>query len=340
MEIHFDDLPSEEEIENILGNDSETIINLANTKQSYSSSELNYLSCYADNINGLNINIDTGDKYDIKDLWSFINISYLRLDLQTYETILDDGDFLSWLLEADNLEAVSIEKLPSDETLHIISSYISLDKKFPVYLFITRKNRRRISRNRKNSPSLYIPPVGLLRAFFVEKIFLNKEKIDEESKNNKNIINKTDHSQFHYYGDVDVAQQKIYLYVESLNIKLHEEIVVTFEGRNINGKFHLEARCLWRNDEGGFYFSSKNIINYKDPYIKEDLCSIKIIDVIINKDGELKFSGIWLTHEENIQINANLKREKSRRLYEELKKELGKIKKQKTTKKNSFTFTV
>ncbi|QUM76761.1 hypothetical protein HWV00_11240 [Moritella sp. 24] len=141
-EVMFEYVPSTEEVETLLQRTPGAKINIANTKQACDISQIKHLTHYGHSINGINIEIDLCEESELEPLWSFLELDFLRISFSSDEVLEDDfKGFLTWLENADKLEALSLETQPMhhENGLHLLSIYFASSKKFPVSLFIKHK---------------------------------------------------------------------------------------------------------------------------------------------------------------------------------------------------------
>ncbi|MDX2321188.1 MAG: hypothetical protein QNK26_11405 [Moritella sp.] len=138
-EVMFEYVPTTEEVEKLLQLSPNAKINIANTKQAFDISQIKHLTHYGHCINGIHIEIDICDELEIEPLWSFLDLDFLRISFTSDEVLDDDfNGFLTWLENADKLEALSLEAQPlhHEDGLHLLSIYFAASKQFPVSLFV------------------------------------------------------------------------------------------------------------------------------------------------------------------------------------------------------------
>ena len=138
-EVMFEYVPTTEEVETLLKQTPNAKINIANTKQASDISQISHLSHYGHCISGINIEVDICDASEIEPLWSFLELDFLRISFTSDEVLEDDfNGFLTWLENADKLEALALEAQPlhQDDGLQLLSIYFAASKQFPVSLFV------------------------------------------------------------------------------------------------------------------------------------------------------------------------------------------------------------
>ncbi|CAM3100490.1 hypothetical protein [Moritella viscosa] len=141
-EIMFEYVPTTQEVETLLQQTPGAKINIANTKHACDISQIKHLTHYGYCINGINIEIDMCDESELEPLWSFLELDFLRISFISKDVLEDDfKGFLTWLENADKLEALSLETQPlhHENGLHLLSIYFASSKQFPVSLFIKHK---------------------------------------------------------------------------------------------------------------------------------------------------------------------------------------------------------
>ena len=135
----FEYVPTTLEVETLLQHTPGAKINIANTKQACDISQIKHLAHYGHCINGINIEIDVCDELELEPLWSFLELDFLRISFASEDVLEDDfKGFLTWLENADKLEALSLESQPMhhEDGLHLLSVYFASSKQFPVSLFL------------------------------------------------------------------------------------------------------------------------------------------------------------------------------------------------------------
>ena len=141
-EVMFEYVPTVQEVEMLLKQTPSAKINIANTKHACDISQIKHLTHYGHSINGINIEIDVCDELELAPLWSFLELDFLRISFVSKDVLEDDfKGFLTWLENADKLEALSLETQPlhHENGLHLLSIYFVSSKQFPVSLFIKHK---------------------------------------------------------------------------------------------------------------------------------------------------------------------------------------------------------
>lgn len=138
-EVMFEYVPTVQEVETLLQQIPDVKINISNTKQAFYISQIKHLTNYGHHINGINIEIDLCDELELEPLWSFLDLDFLRVSFLS-ENVLeyDFKGFLTWLENADKLEALSLETqtIYHENGLYLLSIYFASSKQFPVSLFI------------------------------------------------------------------------------------------------------------------------------------------------------------------------------------------------------------
>ncbi|GIC79703.1 hypothetical protein [Moritella sp. F3] len=138
-EVMFEYVPTTQEVETLLQQTPNAKINIANMKQACDISQISHLSHYGYCINGIHIEVDICDASEIEPLWSFLELDFLRISFTSDEVLEDDfNGFLTWLENADKLEALALETQPlhQDDGLQLLSIYFAASKQFPVSLFV------------------------------------------------------------------------------------------------------------------------------------------------------------------------------------------------------------
>jgi len=156
-EVMFEYVPSTQEVEILLQQTPDAKINIANTKQACDISQIKHLMHYGHCINGINIEIYLCDESEIEPLWSFLELDFLRISFASDEVLEDDfKGFLTWLENADKLEALSVETQPlhQEDGLQLLSIYFASSKQFPVSLFLET-----------NASTVTIPSLPALQVF-------------------------------------------------------------------------------------------------------------------------------------------------------------------------------
>ncbi|MCJ8351567.1 hypothetical protein [Moritella sp.] len=156
-EVIFEYVPTAQEVETLLLHTPDAKINIANTKQACDISQIKHLTHYGHCINGINIEIDLCDESEIEPLWSFLELDFLRISFASDEVLEDDfKGFLTWLENADKLEALSVEMQPlhQEDGLQLLSIYFASSKQFPVSLFL-----------KTNASAVTIPSLPSLQVF-------------------------------------------------------------------------------------------------------------------------------------------------------------------------------
>ncbi|MGS0679991.1 hypothetical protein ACVBIL_02400 [Shewanella sp. 125m-7] len=289
----FTYIPTCEEIEEILESAPNTKINIANTKTACFASELDHLICFGEHICGVNITIDVGDEEECEALRAFPNLQYLRLKFASDTFSIDGyGAFLGWLINADELQCISLDALPNDEWegIDLLVNTFSLNKKMPVSFFIKNRKKGRLKLNYETN----FHNIPMLQVFTVREIELSKQGLQRQAVST-DCIKDIEAIELLYSGEIEIEDNDWQLHAKKLNVRHNEEIVFIFEGRDDAGHFSCEGRCYWKEVEGGFYFAARVPIVYRDyPNDNEDYCSIKISDISISRDGECNLSGEWL----------------------------------------------
>ena len=156
-EVMFEYVPTALEVETLLQHTPDAKINIANTKQACDISQIKHLTHYGHCINGINIEIDLCEESEIEPLWSFLELDFLRISFASDEVLEDDfKGFLTWLENADKLEALSVEMQPlhQEDGLQLLSIYFASSKQFPVSLFL-----------KTNASTVTIPSLPSLQVF-------------------------------------------------------------------------------------------------------------------------------------------------------------------------------
>lgn len=154
-EVMFEYVPTTQEVETLLQQTPNAKINIANTKLASDISQISHLSHYGHCINGIHIEIDMCDESEIEPLWSFLELDFLRISFTSDDVLeADFNSFLTWLENADKLEALALEKQPmhQDDGLQLLSIYFAGAKRFPVSLFV-----------KNNVDTAAIPPLPALQ---------------------------------------------------------------------------------------------------------------------------------------------------------------------------------
>jgi hypothetical protein len=141
-EVMFEYVPTTLEVETLLKQTPSAKINIANTKHACYISQIKHLTHYGHCINGINIEIGMCDESELEPLWSFLELDFLRISFASKDVLEHDyKGFLTWLENADKLEALSVETQPihHENGLHLLSIYFVSSKQFPVSLFIKNK---------------------------------------------------------------------------------------------------------------------------------------------------------------------------------------------------------
>jgi hypothetical protein len=156
-EVMFEYVPTTQEVETLLQQTPNAKINIANTKQAFDISQISHLTHYGHCINGINIEIDICDESEIAPLWSFLELDFLRVSFASDQVLEDDfNGFLTWLENADKLEALSVETqlLHQEDGLQLLSIYFAASKQFPVSLFL-----------QQNTSTMTVPLIPSLQVF-------------------------------------------------------------------------------------------------------------------------------------------------------------------------------
>lgn len=320
-EILLNKIPPEEKIESLLKGNPNIKINLANTEEPFFLGEFEYLEYYSENINGLNIELDTCDQYEIQELWRFIDLKYLKLTFPKY--IISEGEYEylpSWLMNAKNLKGLFFLSLPNDNDLFIdvLFTSFSLDKNFPVYLFIKEeKKRKKVKSATSSFPD--IPPVSLLNVFSCPDAEMSDRGIKNAIQQYEKIQS-VDPKEVQYYGNLAVESNFLQLSVSSLNVDIYKEVVIRFEGKKGADKFFCGCRCKWNDAEHGFYFASHNTLEFQQRKTKRSFFSLKINNLTITENGDCEIYAEWLENSNNYKVEGTLEKQKTKDFIDELNK--------------------
>lgn len=301
----FSEIPTYKDVEDILHLSPTAKINLANTKQANSTIELEHLRKFGKSINGINIEIDSGDDEELELLHAFSDLQLLRISFrQEKYKISEYPYFLNWLSDMETLKAISLETFPETEShgLNLLALYFGLNKCMPVHLFIKNNKRGNLELNY----DIDFERFNMLKVIAVNNVELSDYGIEKFHRSN-NILKNIEPTELNYKGEIEVEDNAWVLKAKRLILYPMKEIVFAFEGSDDSGIFTCEGRCLWRDLEGGFYFASRLPVIYREyPNNVDNYCSIKIRSISIDIKGVCSFKGEWLQNNDCWNIDGDL----------------------------------
>ncbi|MGI2168634.1 hypothetical protein ACROAE_00280 [Shewanella sp. MF05960] len=330
QEVVFDTIPTFDEVNSIVEGNPNAFINLANVSPGFYLCEIEYLSVFSHNINGLNILFDCDDESELELIWTFHNLAYLRIEFQ-HQSVQFENYFLSWLINENELQALSLETNPDiyGDGISLLATYLgNSNKKRPVSLFIN---------NEHDNHLIDFNCYPMLRVFEAKnsrkakgrrlgnrnyKVELSAKGLQQQLMKGK-TLKKIDPLELQFVGFFDIKDDDWELKAQSFSFNAYKEIIFMLQGVDESGEFSCEGRCNWNDAENGFYFASKIPIKYNDYTHDDNFCSIKLTSVFISSNGECLVTGEWLQNGYSWKISAALENKKKVARGLELEKEIS-----------------